>query len=1158
MILDFPHKSVLQLVLQGDIVPLEIMTQPARFSSGEDGHVFLEFDQKLPQKAIEKLNLLGIYRSSRHPTEQIFSAHCWYQAIPLEKDTNPIGEDTERIGNVIFKINNEENLRVVVEEILRLGNDRMALLCYRQVNSNELFALLHVNCPPYYTVLKALEPDIGSQQKTIFAYYEQTPRCWVELGWKYPLAHLISVPENRRLFICAPHHWEFFDDAPFQNIYQSLDIQIPAVHCLWQAQDQVSKIPIPLRLIPGDPHRAEPTLWLIPEQRQLDFEEWLRGANENILRRLSFAVAEIPDGKDEKWIVLYAETYEQALSPPILNLDMAFPYVPHPLVRNIYLPRGSTLHPPVRAETLQRLLLGDSDRIVWLYPKDNHAFQPCALSLSAFRSLSEWIDYLIAQHHAVLKEWVDATVFDWPSDTQRVVMTSEPDDGGSPPAALSSSASSNEATRQVGQQNKVTTSDDQRKTSTSSSKRGKTPTVPKTGAQQPADIALPHNSSFRELEQRFLQVPGSRLDDPERIRLWPELAHAYIQAGDLDQSTLCWLHALWHCEPANMLPLVEGWFQSEWYGQTIPSVRQWKQVLDSRLSTRSVVQRLLASFMYWTLQYPEHCTADYLQVFQRFLVENRDLIPLRGQWLAYRLISQKLNDSLLLSRCADHILEKLYHDPSVALGDLPRFLYDGSLQYQQLLQRFKDKLNDILNEIIQWINVSYSNSNKCTPYTYYLFAYLAARLQITSKCIEWVEEANEIMKKLFMNRESIGSDVGKLYVSIVDKSYKHRINEAIQKLPPSPKLPSDIHQMIGELRSICEQQPTEMVTSRMAYYVINRLLQKSELLEPLVQEDAITVYLGETHDDSSMMGYLYSLRQTLVQIFSAKSLDLWKLWSVFIDKFRKLFDSFPVSEKTMNYRREISELGCIYARAFYCAGLYSQQRWIDDLLETLLRHVDVLRRCDEDGVPLALVLLSELVPVSLHLERICHNSDVLMYIRKELQPWSYLHDENLKTHRLTEALIQVRISASVACMSADVQRREKELEILHQYIMTLEPGVQGNIEKNSYVRVVVNYIKSICCLGDKSAIDYIHRYFKDCIRGNIRIQDSFSSDEYLSLDCIQITESIKYVLDTIVGGNSIFANNRGMLVTDWQIENEYLLRRRIINDIKEVSATVAQ
>lgn len=1161
MILDFPHISVLQLVLQGGIVPLEIMTRPARFSYGEDGHVFLECDQDLPNETVELLDTLGIYRSSRHPTGQVFSAHCWYQAIPLDKNTNPGGQGAERIGNVIFEIKDEENLRVVVEEILRLENDRMALLCYRQVFSDEFIALLHVNQPPYYTLLKALESDIISQRKSIFAYYEQTPRCWVEFGWKYPLAQRISVPENRRLFIRAPHHWEFYDDAPFQNIYQSLDILIPLERCLWQAQDQVSKIPIPLRLIPSDPSRVEPSLWLIPAQHQHDFEKWLRGAKEDILNRLSFAVAETPGKEKVKWIILYAETHGDTQPPPILDLDMAYPYVTHPLVRNIYLPRGYALHPPLRSETLQRLLVADAEQIVWLRPLDNHAFQPCVLSLGAFRRLSEWIDYIITQHRVALEEWVDATVFDWPSDIQQAGVTPGPDDGGSPSASPSPSASSDEEARPYDQHvgNKPTTGDSQRKTSSSSPESSKTPTAPKTEAQQPADMALPHNTSFRELEQRFLQVPGSRLDDPERVRLWPELARAYIQASCLDQSTLCWLHALWHCEPANMFPLVEGWFKSEWQGQPIPSVKEWKKVLNNRLFTRRVVQRLLASFMYWTLRYPEHSTADFLQAFQRFLEENQELMPLRGQWLAYHLLSQKLNNPLLLSRCADHMLKRLYNDPSVALCDLPQFLLCGSLQYQQALQGFKEILNNLLNDVIQWISSSSSGGeSRYLPYAYYLFAYLAARLGMSSECNTWLETAGKALRQVFTNKEAISYDIGQLYVSIIDKSYKHRINEAISKLPPTSKLPPDIRQIIDELRSECEQLPTELVVSRMAYYVVNRLLQKSELLEPLIQEDAILVYLRETYDDSSMMGYLYSLRQTLAHIYSAESSDLLWLWSDFIDKLGKLFNEFSVSKNSTDYRQEVSELGSIYTRAFHFVGLYGQQRWIDDLLNVLCKHVDILRHCDEDGVPLALMLLSELVPVALYLERICHNSEVIMYIRHELRPWSYWHDEKPESPRLTEALIRVRISASVACMTGDVQRRETELERLHKYILNLKPGIQGNIEKNSYVRVVVNYIKSISCLGDNLAISYIHRYFKDCTRGNIHISDSFSSDEYISLDYIQITESIKYALDVILGGNSILINDRGKLMTDWQIENEYLLRRRIINDIKEVCTSVTQ
>lgn len=1175
MILDFPHKSVLQLVLQGGPVPLKIMENHALFSYGEDGHVFLEFDQRLPNIAAKRLHLLGICRSSRHPTEQVFSAHCWYQAIPLEKDTNPNGEGIERIGNVIFQINDEEYLRLLVEEILRLGNDRMALLCYRHVNSNEFVALLHVNRPPYYTLLKALEPDIVSHQRFIFAYYEQTPRCWVELGWKYPLAHIISIPENRRLFIRAPHHWEFFDDAPFQNIYQSLDIQIPTKRCLWQAQDQVSKIPIPLRLIPGDPHRVEPSLWLVPGGHQLDFEGWLRGVDENILKRLSFAVAEAPDQEHEKWIVLHAETYGEALPPVILNLDVAYPYVVHPLMRNIYLPRGYALHPLVRVETLQRLLEADTDQIVWLRPLDNQAFQPCALSLSVFRRLSEWIDYLITQHHVVLKEWVDATVFDWPSDIQQVAVISGSDDGGSPPpSAAQSPASPDEKAHLQGQNvgNEVARLPKERR-SLSSHRGGKTPAGQKTGAQQPPHLAWRDDTSLRELEQRFSQVPGNRLDDSERVRLWPELALAYSQANLLDQAALCWLHALWHCEPADVLPLFNHWFKSEWQGKEEPHAKQWQQILNNRLVTQRTVQRILVSLIYWTLKYPEHCTADFLQAFQQFVEENQEMIPLRGQWLAYHLLNQKLGDSLLLPRCADHLLNKLVADPSIALRDLPRFLHKGSLQYQRIFHKFKDQLSGLLDDLIRWTKLSCRNIiDRYSPYVYYTFAYLAARLEMLTECKMWMKKAEETSNQVFSGdifSDEIGGEVSKLYVSIIDRAYKHRINEAANKLSPSSKLPQDVHEIINKLKSKCEQLPREFTTLRKAYYIVNRLLQKSELLEPLIQEDAFLVYLKthdylEGYDDTSMMGYLRSLRETLVQIFSAKSLDLQRLWSDFTERFRKLFDEFPISGKATDsedhdYCQEVIELRRIYTHAFNFAGLYGHQRWIDDLLNILCKHVDILDCCHGSGMSLAVKLISELVPTALYLERICHNLDVLRYIRQKLQPWSITSSKTFNSMTLETKHVQGEdkiddmiiacISASVICIKEEMEKKHNVMERLHQYILSLDPNI---ISKNRYVNIIVNYIKIICSLGSELSIDYIYKYFNDCNSKGIYISFSSSSDEYLSLHHIQIIESLKYAIDTILGSGLSPADLRN----DWQIENEYLLRRRIIQDLKESCSSV--
>ena len=1157
MILIFPSVDILQVALKSGIIPPEIATQPIHFSYAPDGRVFLEIHQSLPRNLLKRLAFMEVRRGTHRPPHEFVAAHCWYQIIPLQKCPLPEGGVGENLGNVIFEVNDQETLRNLVEEILRLGNDRMSLLCYKSSKNEDFLALLHVKRPPYYTLLRSLEYDIVSKQKSLYAYYEQLPRCWVEIGWSHPLAHCFTIPENHRLFIRSPYFWRFFDDAPFQDIYQSLDVQIPIQHCPWQALEQVPKLSVPLRLT-VDSRRVEPSLWLISGDRQLDFEEWLRGTNEKILERLSFAVAESPE--HEKWIVLYAETGRDATSPPVLDLEIALPYAPHPLVQNIYLPLGYTLHPQLRAETLQKLFLIDHNQLVLIYPIDHQKFRPYTLSLDSFRRMSDWINYLLSQHHTVLQEWIDATTFDWTLSIQEVLST---DDHGTPPNTPTELSAHEGATVQADHASKK--EDPQiphrrgRQRTTQKRNNDSITEIPRRESLSP-ETSSPSEASLRDLEQRFLQIPGCRLDDPQRLQLWLELAQAYSEAGKMDQAALCWLHALWHCEPAELLPRVQGWFYAQWEGLSVPSVKSWKRVLeitDNRLVGGLAAQRVLASFAYWILRYPDYCTGEFLQEFQQFLERNQELLPLRGLWIGYSLLSRRLNDPLLLHRVADRLLENLMHNPSVSLRDLPRFLHGGSMQYQHTLQVLRGRLSELLVDVLRWINISTSdNTIKVQePYVYYFFAYLAARLGMNDNTEKWLNQAERSLNILF---SKVNHKVAKLCVSIIDRSYRHRIYEVINKLPRSPQLPKDIHEDIDRLSEECQRS-----NSRLAYYSITRLLQKSELLEPLLKKDAISIWL-EKHlnvdssniknsDDLSIKDYLQMLRQLLIQLFSQKVSKISKLWSEFADSLQKVLVLFPPhnnsdSRKTWS-RQLISELTTIYSSAFRISSIYGQQSWIEHLANILDEHLQKLSNINRGGVSFDVMLMNELVPTAIFIERICHNSNMINYISQKLSNWINLSDEMLQNRDCTpEDIMLSHINATIAYLSTrNNHDHDNLLEKLHQEVLGYR---LKNHNQRVFVRIAINYIKCICYLSNISSIEYVHKFFKDCIEMKISINNSWSSSEYFSLDHLQIMESLVYLLDNLLFSDSAISHESTDTKTDLQIENEYILHRKIINDIR--------
>ena len=129
--------------------------------------------------------------------------------------------------------------------------------------------LLRVVGPPYYSLLRALERD-GSA-KAPRAYVERAPRVWVEIGYTHPLVEALKPTAGKSLLIRPPREWAFLEDAPFQDIYDILEFNLPERKIDWQETKAKSRLTVPLRLAPsGSPDQAE--LWVLHDRplEQLD------------------------------------------------------------------------------------------------------------------------------------------------------------------------------------------------------------------------------------------------------------------------------------------------------------------------------------------------------------------------------------------------------------------------------------------------------------------------------------------------------------------------------------------------------------------------------------------------------------------------------------------------------------------------------------------------------------------------------------------------------------------------------------------------------------------------------------------------------------------------------------------------------------------------
>src|SRR5262249_28597785 len=120
-------------------------------------------------------------------------------------------------------------------------------------------ALLKVIGPPYYSLLRAID-RLGPGAPR--AYLERAPRVWVEVGWTHPLVGQLKAPDGQLLLLRPLHEWAAVEDAPFRDVYEVLQFQLPGQPVTWADTPPAGKLTVPLRLAAGT--ATEPAdLWVL-------------------------------------------------------------------------------------------------------------------------------------------------------------------------------------------------------------------------------------------------------------------------------------------------------------------------------------------------------------------------------------------------------------------------------------------------------------------------------------------------------------------------------------------------------------------------------------------------------------------------------------------------------------------------------------------------------------------------------------------------------------------------------------------------------------------------------------------------------------------------------------------------------------------------------
>lgn len=807
----FSTLDTLTLALTSGAIPATVAAAPVAADCGTSGAtvVFAE----LSAAAKKRLRGIGVSEmiDDGRPRE---SFQNWLQLLPLVPQPLQVSDKTA----VLFDVAGGGRFANLVAEMLRLGNDRQS---YRHLSDGQApRTLLRVLGPPYYTLLRSLEGGAGG----LCAFAEQRPRIWVELGCEHPLADRVQVPAGQWLLLRAPRTWELLGEGPFEEIYQAIEFQLPAAESSWHDQPPQSRLSVPLRLTSmAETDPAE--LWVLEEDAWQQVEQLVAHSDNELIGRLAFAVVE-SSGPAARPLVLL-RVRPSKLPPPVLILSgvACRSYLNLP---NLFVPVGRRLHPPLRRDVVSKLLAADANRIVWLQPADGGGFVPRSVSDAAFRPLSQWVDYILDHEHQPLAAWMSAHRFDFAGfichDDDAPARTKQPQQQRAKPPGPTKpqpGAAPSATTAPAGDEPILAEIVDE-------------------AQQQAAELVrdMPQPSELQRrlsaAESRFLALE-SPLDDAARLPLWREMAALNGALERRLDASLCWSQAVW--ESSSPSGDVATWLTQLSGGQKkpLPTAAELQRLLDDPTPERTAITPLVAQLVGQAAGLPDKAAAtDQLALAARILTQHENSLPVRLVWLAWVALARLThNDALALARARDRLLERLFQQGLTAEHDLPGFLRSGSGADASRHRLLRERLLALREVVAQWIP-----TEQTRVYADLILAYGLARLGETAEAQRIVAWARQQLRK--------GDGLHQWALA----AYEFRIAEASQSKDGSQLSPA----LLAGLERM----------ERVERYKADRLRQHSRIIEPYERIDPYRRWHRHYADD---------LARDLAQLFDVTSRD---------------------------------------------------------------------------------------------------------------------------------------------------------------------------------------------------------------------------------------------------------------------------------------------
>jgi len=624
-------------------------------------------------------------------------------------------------------------------------------------------------------------------------------------------------------------------------VYGILKFDLPQAPVGWNESVAPEKIAVPLRLAAGNAADV-PELWVLRDNAIEQLDAFVRDADANLLQRLTFAVA--ADAGGEKLVVL--RTRPSKLPPPVLPFENALGFKPFWKLPNLFLPAAKRLHPTLRRDAVRRLLSDDPDQVVWLQPGANGEFTPESVPDAAFRSLEDWVDYIIETYQEPLAAWIGATQFDFEG-----FVCGESGPKPKPPEDESAVVEESKSARPAAPL-KVA------KPKPGPAARAELSPAPE--AQPPSAWRIRRES----LEEQFLAIDGP-LDSPERRELWPKLAEANAGEGSRLEASVAWLNAMWFDEPA--CGFATDWFHSEFTTGSLD-----EQEFDRRLNLRKAsiddLRAATAGFLWLASQSPGPAWLPAkLPAVQAFFETHESSLPVRAVWLvALRQAELAGKDVLGLSRIRDRLLLRLLEEGLHAQRDLPMFLrYER--KDSERIRYAREKALELHRAVRAWTEHVAVN----LPYVDLIFAYALAHLGESTEAHRLVDAARHIMDVPLewppRDTKAEVAAVAAITGNYTYKAFRYRVRQALNEVPQGPALGTELHEELAAIGrksrnpefAVAGHSGSKLNLFSNADYFIRRMMQQSRILEVFGAQDPY-VTSGNQSDESA------KIRTELVQI----------------------------------------------------------------------------------------------------------------------------------------------------------------------------------------------------------------------------------------------------------------------------------------------------